>query len=89
MFVGWCALATLGVLFVGQALDDTFDKVGEQVGCDACSYGEEYGYEHGVEELGAFSLGEVCFGEGACYVVFVPGGGEFFEGEVEVGESAI
>ena len=28
MFVGWCALVTLGVLFVEQALDDSFDEVG-------------------------------------------------------------
>ena len=85
MFVRWCALAILVVLFVGQALDDAFDKVGEQVGCYACAYGEEYGYEHGIEELGAFGLGEVGFGECAGYVVFVPGGGEFFQGDVEVG----
>ena len=76
----------LWVFFLSdQALDDSFDQVGEQVGCYACAYGEKYGYEHWVEELGAFGLGEVGFGEGAGYVVFVPGGGEFFEGDVEVG----
>ena len=68
-----------------SSLDDAFDKVGEQVGCDACSYAEEYGYEHRVKKLGAFGLGEVSFGEGSGYVVFVPGVCEFFQGDVEVG----
>ncbi len=85
MFVGRCALATLSVLFVDQALDDAFDKVGEEVTGNACAYGEEYSYEHGVKKLGAFGLGEVSFGEGAGYVVFVPGGGEFFQGDVKIG----
>ncbi len=85
MFVCRCALVTLCVLFVEQAFDNAFDEVGEQVGGYACSYGEKYGDEHGVEKLGAFGLGKVGFGEGAGYVVFVPGDGEFFEGDVEVG----
>jgi len=85
MLVSRRDLVTLGVLFVHEVLDDSFDEVREQIGGNTCADAEEYGDEHGVEKSGAFGLGEVGFGEGAGYVVFVPGVGKFFEGDVEVG----
>ena len=85
MFVCYRACSALHAFFVPKFLDDPFDNVGKQIACDSCTYSEEYGNEHGVKKLGTFGLGEVSFGEGSGYVVFIPGVCEFFRAYMKVG----